>query len=134
LVVAVLAIVGVVVFFLTRDGGDGIADSDETTETVVDVTTDASVEATTDASAPDRTGGPVNTGEIPPAEQEPEGLGDDPELNTLADDCFGGDMAACDELYFGSPAGSPYEAYGDSCAGRQPEGTGTKCVTAFPGG
>ena len=68
---------------------------------------------------------------IPPATQQPAGLGNDPRLNLLAQACFDGDMTACDELFDSSPAGSLYEQYGDSCAGRQPLGTGTYCADAF---
>ena len=42
-------------------------------------------------------------------------------------------MQACDDLFFQAPAGSPYEGYADSCAGRQPEGTGELCTVTFPG-
>ncbi len=43
-------------------------------------------------------------------------------------------MAACDQLYAESPVDSTYETYGDTCAGRQPAGSGRYCVDAFPGG
>ena len=70
----------------------------------------------------------------PPASQQPIGLGDDPTLNAFAQSCFDGDMASCDRLYENSPAGSLYEQYADTCAGRQSLGTGRYCVEAFPGG
>ena len=34
----------------------------------------------------------------------------------------------------GADPGTPYRSYGDTCAGRQPEGTGTWCVDAFGAG
>jgi hypothetical protein len=58
----------------------------------------------------------------------PEGLGDDPALDALAQSCYAGDMAACDELYGSAELGSAYQAYGDTCAGRQPPNTGNYCT------
>ena len=58
----------------------------------------------------------------------PEGLGTDPALDALAQSCYAGDMAACDELYGSADAGSAYQVYGDTCAGRQPENTGRYCT------
>lgn len=40
-------------------------------------------------------------------------------------------MSACDELYRRSPTGSDDQRYGDTCANRQPEGTGRWCVDSF---
>lgn len=57
--------------------------------------------------------------DAPEPDAEPPGaLGADAELDTLADDCFGGDIGACDDLYLRSPVDSPYEAYGATCGGR----------------
>lgn len=61
--------------------------------------------------------GPAGPVVLPPGE-EPVGLGDDPDFDRLANQCFDGDMDACDELYFGSPIDSDYEEYGDTCGGR----------------
>jgi hypothetical protein len=71
---------------------------------------------------------------IPAATSEPEGLGDDPEFDRYAEDCYDGDMQACDDLFRESPAGSAYELYGGSCAGRQSntEARAVYCVDAFP--
>ncbi len=44
--------------------------------------------------------------------------GDDPALNALAQDCFDGDMSACDDLFFQAPVDSDYERYGNTCGGR----------------
>ncbi|MGY1672952.1 hypothetical protein [Geodermatophilus sp. SYSU D00710] len=49
--------------------------------------------------------------------------GDDPVLDALWDDCEHGDEEACYSLYLESPAGSAYEAYGWTCAGRLLKGT-----------
>ena len=75
--------------------------------------------------------GTVATG-IPTATQQPTGLGNDPALNTLAQDCFNGEMQSCDDLFLQSELGSPYHEYGDTCAGRQRPGTYTYCTAAFP--
>jgi hypothetical protein len=53
--------------------------------------------------------------------------GDDPELDALWDACADGDDGACDELFQVSPIDSGYEAFGDSCGGRQEVGTGRWC-------
>ena len=58
----------------------------------------------------------------------PEGLGADPALDALAQSCYVGDMEACDELYGSAESGSAYQVYGDTCAGRQPENTGSFCT------
>ena len=71
---------------------------------------------------------------IPAASSEPEGLGDDPDLDEYAEECYDGDMEACDALYEESPRSSAYELYGGTCAGRQPNADASKvfCVDAFP--
>ncbi|MGY1747027.1 hypothetical protein [Blastococcus sp. SYSU D00695] len=84
------------------------------------------------ATAPSTTDG-TSPGPIPPATIPPTGLGDDPSLNAQAQACYDGDMRACDDLYFATESGSPYRGYADSCAGRQPEGTGQLCRNTFPG-
>jgi hypothetical protein len=76
---------------------------------------------------------PAPSGPIPPATIPPTGLGDDPTLNAGAQACYDGDMRACDDLYFASESGSTYRGYADSCAGRQPQGTGQLCRLTFPG-
>ncbi len=64
----------------------------------------------------------------------PTGLGDDPVMNAYAQDCYDGDMEACDNLFLESEVDSPYEVYGGTCAGRQPiENASTVfCTAAFP--
>ena len=80
-----------------------------------------SIDATAPAPSPDAT--------VP---QSPDDLGDDPTLDALAQGCFGGDFAACDRLFFDSEADSAYEAYGDSCGGRnEPAGL---CVDIYGDG
>jgi hypothetical protein len=70
---------------------------------------------------------------VPPATIPPEGLGSDPALDALARPCHDGDMNVCDELFFAAEADTAYRTYGDTCAGRQPEGTGQLCTVTFPG-
>ena len=63
-------------------------------------------------------------GEVVP----PDDLGDDPDLDALAQSCFDGDLVACDHLFLRAPVDSDYENYGDTCAGRQAAGTGLFCA------
>lgn len=51
--------------------------------------------------------------------------GSDPELDALYDACEGGDMAACDDLYWDSPIGSEYEDLAYTCGGRTDYAAGT---------
>lgn len=46
---------------------------------------------------------------------EPFGYGDDPALDQLWDACSVGDGVACDDLFFQTPIGSAYEAFGRVC-------------------
>ena len=94
----------------------------------------------TTAADPTRTGSSSSSGSttapgaggVPPATVPPTGLGSDAALDAQARDCYGGDMTACDDLFFASDVGSRYERYADTCAGRQPEGTGELCSVTFP--
>jgi hypothetical protein len=65
----------------------------------------------------------------------PDDLGDDPALDELAQECYDGDMQACDDLYAQSEADSLYELYGGTCAGRQDVSVSDTefCTDAFPG-
>ena len=65
-------------------------------------------------------------------ELEPRTYGDSVELDRLWDACEDGDAAACDTLYQASPLGSDYEAFGQTCAHRNPARTLT-CVEAAAG-
>lgn len=55
-------------------------------------------------------------------------LGDDPDLDAKALDCFQADLTACDDLYVGSPDGSLYEIYGATCGARVDAPTNRLCV------
>lgn len=60
----------------------------------------------------------LEDGEVPgPAAGSPP-PGTDAELDALWISCDGGSAEACDDLYFESPLGSDYEAFGFSCGGR----------------
>lgn len=77
---------------------------------------------------------PLLTGRpLPAATTSPTGLGADPTFDRLARECYLGAMHACDELYDVSAPGSRYEAYADTCAGRQPRNTNSYCTAAFAG-
>lgn len=58
-------------------------------------------------------------------------LGDDAELDVLAQECFGGDPGACDDLFLESDVGSDYEAYGSTCGGRLALGSDGGCESQF---
>jgi hypothetical protein len=82
-----------------------------------------------------RTGSPSTPGgrtALPDPTAPPTGLGDDPALDELARDCYDGDMPSCDDLFDLSQLDSNSEAYGDTCAGRQPLGGADYCTVTFP--
>jgi serine/threonine-protein kinase PknK len=81
-------------------------------------------------AGPDTSAAPGGGGDLPEADS-PDGLGTDLELNRLAEDCFDGDISACDDLYSQSPAASDYEDYGSTCAGRAGPQLGS-CSDLFP--
>lgn len=58
----------------------------------------------------------------------PGDLGSDPVLDAYADQCFAGDMQACDDLYVDAPPLSPYEQYSWSCGGRVKAYTVSACT------
>jgi hypothetical protein len=63
-------------------------------------------------------------------------LGDDPELDALAQDCSDGDMEACDLLGLSGPPRSAYEDYGSTCGGRNETLVGELnmfCIDLYPG-
>ncbi len=63
---------------------------------------------------------PPETGptDVPAGEDPAEVLGEDPELDTLAQACFEGDLLACDTLFLRSDVGGDLEAYSQTCGGR----------------
>lgn len=122
---------GVAAFLLL--GGD-----DDPTTTA---TTDSSSEVAGGATPPeppntpeDTGGGGGGSGDVPEPGSSPDGLGDDPVLDALAQDCFDGDLEACDDLFIESPIDSDYETYGNTCGDRVPEEevNGRLCTIIFP--
>ncbi len=87
--------------------------------------------AAVSAAAPPTTTPPAAPVPAPAPTQQPTGLGTDGAMDLLANACFNGTMQACDDLYAQSPAGSAYETFGDTCAGRQPAATGRFCSDVF---
>ncbi|MCW2763771.1 MAG: uncharacterized protein JWR85_3972 [Marmoricola sp.] len=134
--VVVLAAIGVALFLLLGNDNQSNA-AGWISSASSSSTSSASTSARSSSSSSSRSSSSVPTGggAIPPATVTPDGLGSDPVLNRYAQSCYGGDMAACDQLYKHSGVGSPYEAYGGTCAGRQPVGNSTTVyfVNAFPG-
>lgn len=155
---AVVALVGAVAYVaFDADRDERAAGTDPTTTAVpatfaVDLSTGADDDAPAGAAAgpaptlplpsislPMPGASPVATtgvttvapGVILPAGVPPENLGDDSVLDGLAGECYAGDMAACDELFFAAEVGTAYLAYGDTCAGRQPEHTTLPCADTF---
>jgi len=128
-----LIALAVVMAVLVTACGDGVRQADvnvtvptiappdtagaEPGDTAITTTTEADTTDTTPAGTTDTTA----DGDVPPG-QQPGDLGDDEALDALADDCFGGDLPACDRLFFESDVASDYEAYGDSCGGRNEPG------------
>jgi hypothetical protein len=146
--VVLIAAAGVALFVLFgRDDGETVAapdrsspettadetTADETTadETTADETTadETTAQETTTAEEPTATEEPAG---IPDPTVSPDGLGSDPALDVLALGCYAGDMQACDNLYDAADAGSDYQTYGDTCAGRQASGTLDYCTETFP--
>jgi hypothetical protein len=120
--VVVLAAVGVALWLLFgRDNGITSADSTPTTGG-----------STTEAGTSTQELPSVGAA-IPAPTVRPDGLGDDPVFDEYARDCYDGIMDACDSLFLESETDSLYEAYGDTCAGRQPLGSDVLCTVSFPG-
>lgn len=73
-----------------------------------------------------------DNGDLPPGQDPRNILGDDQALNDLANQCFDGDMQACDDLFAQTPVDSDLEAYSQTCGGRIDEVDGSPdCVARF---
>ncbi|HEY8523690.1 MAG TPA: hypothetical protein VIL48_01920 [Acidimicrobiales bacterium] len=93
------------------DGGSGSGPSDGNVD-------DGPSSGGSDSGTSGGSGGGSASGQVPP-----EALADaDPEDIPLAEACAGGDMAACDELWWQTPVGSNIEAFAESCGGIDPGG------------
>jgi hypothetical protein len=132
----VLAAVAVALWLLFRDGDDSATASSTTAgETTISSSEESSSSSSSSSSSTSTStseSDPTTPAGIPPATVPPDGLGDDPFLDELAQTCYDGIMEDCDSLYGLSEDDSLYQAYGDTCAGRQPEGTQVLCAVAFP--
>jgi hypothetical protein len=116
------------------------APEEETTTTTEpdDTTTTSEVEDTTTTTEGGGGGGETNElGALIPVPADLE-----PEFAALANECFVGNVAACDDIFFGTdgqgagaaPQGSVARDYAASCAGRVArfvEGQPTECVGNF---
>jgi hypothetical protein len=114
--------------FLVAGGGD---DDDTDTDTASGTTTTSrdddsttSEEADTPTTADGGDARDVRS-ELGPPVRPPSG---DAEYDGLAQDCYEGDMQACDDLFLESPSGSDYEDYGNTCGGRLPDPQGRYCA------
>jgi predicted Ser/Thr protein kinase len=70
--------------------------------------------------------------ELPDPDASPAWTGD-PELYSLGQQCFEGDVDACNSLYFAAPIDSADETYGATCGGRNEEVNGSCVVRELPG-
>jgi hypothetical protein len=98
-----------------------------------DVTVSDTKPDTTDTTgATDTTTADDENGDLPPGQDPRNILGDDQALNDLANQCFDGDMQACDDLFAQTPVDSDLEAYSQTCGGRIDEVDGSPdCVARF---
>jgi hypothetical protein len=136
--VVVLAAIGAGLFFLLGESG---SEPTASATTSAGPATSTSEEATPSEPSsrpppPTESPSPTDVAAIPEATETPDGLGDDPVLDELAQSCYDGDMQACDDLYSQSEEDSAYELYGGTCAGRQEVSASDTvyCTDAFPGG
>jgi hypothetical protein len=129
--IVLLAGLGVVLALIVGSGDNGLSTAVGASATPSRAGSDPDGKTT----GPD-SGSPSTATDIPPATVPPDGLGDEPLYDALAQECFDGVMEACDALYEGTKdddALATYSDYADTCAGRQEGGTSTYCTDAFPG-
>lgn len=102
-------------FFLASCGDDdNSAFTSDTTDG--DTSTTEEPEDTTTTEGSDDT--TTTTEDDGSSEDKPDTYGDDAGFDALWDACDGGNGAACDELYWTSPADSDYEHFGNTCGER----------------
>jgi hypothetical protein len=118
---------GLAVVFVLVVAGCGDDDVDpfagESPSSVISVPAEATT--TTSSTTPPTTVAPEDV----PEPTEPGDLGDDQALDRLARACAEGRFPSCDTLFFDSPPESEYEAYGDTCGGRNEPGD--LCTTIY---
>ncbi len=128
-----LLLASVLLLALAACGG-GVEENGGGTDVTVSDTKPDTGDTTDTTGATDTTVADDN-GDIPPGQDPRNILGDDQALNDLANQCFEGDMQACDDLFAQTPVDSDLEAYSQTCGGRIDEVDGApNCVARFGGG
>lgn len=125
-----LLLASVLLLALAACGG-GVEENGGGTDVTVSDTKPDTGDTTDTTGATDTTVADDN-GDIPPGQDPRNILGDDQALNDLANQCFEGDMQACDDLFAQTPVDSDLEAYSQTCGGRIDEVDGSPdCVARF---
>jgi hypothetical protein len=107
---------------LCGEDPDEFAVAPEVEETTT-TTTEPDTTTTTGDDTTTTTAGDGEEGDSPPVgAREPVPGNIAPDFAALAQACFDGDMAQCDDLFNTTPTGSIDETYGDTCAGRIDDG------------
>jgi hypothetical protein len=133
-VAGVVVLAGVAVALILLLGRHGSTTTASSTASATTASTSSSAGKSSSRPSSTRSSAPRSgNGRVPPATKQPTGLGNDSDLNQYAQECYSGEMDSCDFLYLEADVGSPYERYGDTCAGRQPENTSRLCSESFPG-
>jgi hypothetical protein len=103
--------------------------ADDSTTTTAEETTTTAAETTTTTGTPATTVA-ADGALTPPPLDGPEG--ENAANAQLATDCGGGNMTACDQLYWDSDYGGELEAYAKSCGGLVPSADASnQCVSRF---
>jgi hypothetical protein len=131
--VAVLAVVGVVLWLALGRGAVAGGTAASSAAAAGSAGAGPGGQATGPAGGSGPGAGGATAAGIPPPTVPPTGLGTDRVLNGYAQDCYRGNMVSCDIMYVLADQGTRYSVYGDTCAGRQPQGTEQLCEEAFPG-
>ncbi|HEY8059557.1 MAG TPA: hypothetical protein VID94_12430 [Acidimicrobiales bacterium] len=111
------------------DSGDSSDDFSDSSDSFSDSSSDFSSDFSSDLSSD--FSDDIALGEsVDPSDFIPE-YGTDPQFDALADNCFSGDLASCDQLYAQTPISdlsNSYEGYGATCGGRLSEERPGQCV------
>jgi hypothetical protein len=112
------------------DGGDEVKGADVTDE---DDGEDEDASTTTVDDDEDEDDGDGDDGDVPPGQDPEQILGEDPEFDPLIEDCFDGNLFACDALFIVTDVGSDAERYAETCGGRLDSGDilGGECAEEF---
>ncbi|GAA4304005.1 hypothetical protein [Klenkia terrae] len=130
-VVVVAAIVVGLVLFLGDDDDSGTTAAPTSTSASSSAASSSSSSGSSSSSSSGGGSG-GGSGSVPEG-TAPSGLGDDAELDQLAEQCFAEDWAACDTLWLTSDVGSDYETYGETCGGRNDPSAG-QCASTYGDG